>query len=95
MSSTVSTMPAAWAALRTAKLDPAVGTVIKGEGKVVFHDVSRCDLHRMCVETAGKYPDVEIWTEVLKDKDIRGVRYTEKETCGAFLGYLWFYFKAA
>ena len=92
MSPATSTMSAAWAVLRT--LSPAVGTSITGEGRVVFHDVSRCDLHRMCVETIGKYPDVEIWMELLKDRDVRGVRYTERvNSVGVFLGYLWFYFK--
>ncbi len=89
------TMSAAWIALHKSEIKPAVGTSITGEGKVVYHDISRCDLHRMCVETAGKYPDVEIWMDMLKDKDVRGCRYTERETCGAFLGYLWFYWKEA
>ncbi len=88
-------MPAAWTALRTAVLDPAVGTAITGEGRVVFHDITRCDLHRVCIETTGKYPDLEVWSEVLKAYDLRGYRYTERETCGAFFGYLWFYFKEA
>lgn len=75
-------------------LSPAIGTTITGEGRVVFHDISRCGLHRMCVETEGKYPDWEVWAELLKTYDIRGMRYTEKETIlVAFLGYLWIYFK--
>ncbi len=86
-------MPTAWAALRTPELSPAVGTSIQGEGRVVFHDVTRYGLHRLCIETSRKYPDLEIWSELLKDKDLRGYRYTERITCDVFLGYLWFYFK--
>lgn len=71
-----------------------VGTVITGEGKVVFHDVTRYGLHRLCVETAGKYPDVEVWLEMLKAYRVKSIRYTEKITVGnLFFGYLWFYFK--
>src|SRR5262245_36457792 len=74
-------------------LTPGVGTGIKDEGKVVFHDVSRCDLHRMCVAVTGKYPDVELWMEMLKDKNVIATRYTEKMVAGAFIGGLWFYWK--
>ena len=74
------------------KLSPALGTVITGEGKVVFRDVTRYGLHRMCVETVGKYPDVETWMELLKDRDVKAIRYTEKMTA-VFVGYLWFYWK--
>jgi len=71
-----------------------VGTTITGEGKVVFHDVTRYGLHRLCVEVTGKYPDVEVWLEMLKDMNVRLIRYTEKITVGdLFIGYLWFYFK--
>jgi hypothetical protein len=94
----VSTAPARtitqWTVSEPRKLTPAVGTGIKDEGKVVFHDVSRCDLHRMCVAVAGKYPDVETWMELLKEKRVIATRYTEKITStGLFIGYLWFYWK--
>lgn len=75
-----------------ASVSPAVGTVIRGEGKVVHHDVTKYDLHRMCVAVTNKYPDIEIWLEMLKDKQVREVRYTEKLT-SVFIGYLWFYWK--
>jgi len=70
-----------------------VGTVITGEGGVVFHDVTPHGLHRMCVGVRGKYPDVEVWMETLKDVRVRKIRYTEKMTVGQFVGYLWFYWK--
>jgi hypothetical protein len=70
-----------------------VGTVITGEGAVVFRDVTRHGLHRMCVAVRGKYPDVEIWMELLKDVDVLKTRYTEKMTVGQLVGYLWFYWK--
>lgn len=76
-----------------APLSPAVGTVITGEGRVVFHDVTRYDLHRMCVATKDMYPDVETWLALLKGKEVKATRYTEKIVSGVFLGYLWFYWK--
>ncbi len=75
------------------QVSPAVGTVITGEGRVAFHDITRFGLHRLCIEASGKYPDLETWSQMLKGMDLRGHRYTERETCGAFLCYLWIYFK--
>ena len=72
---------------------PAVGTKITGEGRVVFHDVTAYDLHRMCVATEGRYPDVEVWMELLKDRHVMFIRYAEKITAGVFIGGLWFYWK--
>jgi hypothetical protein len=74
-------------------VSPAVGTVITGEGRVVFHDVTRYDLHRMCVATPQRYPDVETWLETLKGRNVMATRYTEKTTGTVFIGYLWFYWK--
>ena len=74
-------------------MNPAVGVVIADEGRVVHHDVTRYDLHRMCVAVGEKYPDVGIWMELLKDKDVICTRYTEKMVAGAFVGGLWFYWK--
>jgi len=76
-----------------APVSPAVGTVITSEGKVIFHDVTRYELHRMCVATRDMYPDVETWLELLKGKDVKATRYTEKIVSGVFIGYLWFYWK--
>jgi hypothetical protein len=74
-------------------ISPAVGTRITGEGSVVFHDVTFYGLHRMCVATQGKYPDVNTWMEMLKEVHVMRTRYTEKMTVGVFTGYLWFYWK--
>lgn len=72
----------------------AVGTVITNEGRVVENDVTRYGLHRLCVEVAGKYPDVEVWLELLNEVSVKRIRYAEKITFGdLFIGYLWFYFK--
>lgn len=79
--------------LKERGVSPAVGTGITGEGKVVFHDVTMYGLHRMCVGVAGKYPDVEIWLELLRDVHVMKTRYTEKMTVSVFVGYLWFYWK--
>lgn len=77
------------------QLYPAVGTVITNEGKVVRHDVTRYGLHRMCVAVKDKYPDVETWFELLKNKPLIKIktRYAEKIVAGVFIGYLWFYWK--
>lgn len=73
-------------------LSPAVGTKITGEGMVVRHTVSRLDLHTLVVAVKDKYPDIEIWMEVLKDKHILLHHYSEKiET--VFTGYLWMFWK--
>ena len=75
-----------------AQLSPAVGTALRGEGSIVFHDVTRCGLHRLCISVAHKYPDLELWCELLKDKDLLRHRYTETNK-QVFIGYLWFYWK--
>jgi hypothetical protein len=74
------------------QLSPEVGTAIKGEGSIVFHDVTAYDLHRLCVSVAYKYPDLETWCELLKDKQLKAHRYTEK-MAQVFIGYLWLYWK--
>ena len=76
-------------------LRPSVGTAITGQGSVCFHDVTVYGLHRMCVETKGKYPDVETWLKLLEDREyeIKLIRYTEKLNDVGFYGYLWFYWK--
>lgn len=70
-----------------------VGTVITHEGKMISHEVSRYGLHRLCVAVEGKYPDVELWLEMLGGVSVKRIRYDEKVTLGVFVGYLWFYFK--
>ena len=76
-------------------ITPALGTVITGEGKVVFRDETGYGLQRMCVSTQGKYPDVETWTALLENRDLTfiKIRYTEKMVAHVFTGYLWFYWK--
>lgn len=76
-------------------ISPAIGTVIAGEGKVVYHDVTVYGLHRMCVAVKDKYPDVETWLKLLENReyDIKLIRYTEKTVAHVFTGFLWFYWK--
>lgn len=78
-----------------AVLSPALGTVIAGEGRVVFRDVTVHGLHRMCIETKGVYPDVETWMKLLEGREMKIIRtrYTEKQSEIAFFGYLWFFWK--
>jgi hypothetical protein len=72
-----------------------IGTSIKGEGKVVRRDITIYGLNRMCVECIGKYPDLELWSALIADKQTPRVwqhRYTEKMNVD-FHGYLWIYWK--
>lgn len=77
------------------KLTPSVKTSIKDEGTVVFHDVTRYGLRRMCVASYSKYPSLETWLDLLpKDAQPQLYRYTEKVTAeSVFIGYLWIYYK--
>lgn len=70
-----------------------LGTVIRGEGKVIFDDVTRYGLHRTCIEATDKYPDVELWLTLFDGKRVLLTRYTERIMASVFVGYLWFYWK--
>jgi hypothetical protein len=77
-------------------LQPSAKTTIRGEGGVVFRDVTRYGLHRMCVAAYRKYPDLEVWAGMLpRGADIEGAacRYAEKIVSDVFVGYLWLYWK--
>lgn len=74
----------------------AAGTVITGEGKIVRHDVTVYDLHRLCVELKDRYPDLETWSAMVshgREMRLWRHRYTEKIVANVFTGYLWFYWK--
>ena len=73
------------------RLSPAVGTTITGEGTVVSHKVSRLQLHAMIVAVNGKYPNIELWLEMLKDKHVVLHHYSEKIVAHVFTGYLWLF----
>ena len=77
----------------TRVLKPDVGTTITGEGTVVKHTVSRLDLHTMIVATKSKYPDIELWMEMLKGKNVVLHHYSEKIVAYVFTGYLWLFWK--
>lgn len=74
------------------ELNPRVGTALTGEGTVVFRDVTRFGLHRMCVECAMKYPDVEAWCEMV-GAPVKLMRYTERMRGPVLFGYLWLFWK--
>jgi hypothetical protein len=74
-------------------LTPRVKTVLQGHGAVIFHDVTRYGLHRMCVAQFNQYPDLEPWLAMIEKARVLAHRYVEKETAGVFIGYLWIYFK--
>ncbi len=77
-------------------VSPAIGTVIRGTGRVVRHDVTVHDLHRLCVELHGEYPDLETWAELVQQR--RTIKtwlhsYSEKMTSTVLNCYLWIYWK--
>ena len=77
------------------ELRPALNTKITDQGKVVFRDRTRYGLHRMCVATEGKYPDLETWLRMLDaTADPKLYYYAEKTVIGdIFIGYLWLFWK--
>lgn len=77
-----------------------VGIRISGEGVVVFRDETVHGLQRLCVEQVGKYPDLEMWSEMLFGTLGRAPRmwlhrYTEKVNAEAGICrcFLWMYWK--
>lgn len=71
----------------------AVGTRITGEGIVVRRTESRLGLHTAVIAERDKYPDIEVWLEPLKGKDVRLHHYSEKVVVNVFTGYLWLFWK--
>lgn len=79
----------------------SVGTKITGEGVVVFRDETVYGLQRMCIEQVGRYPDLEMWSEMLV-RSLGGApriwrhRYVEKVSgeSGLCRCFLWMYWKA-
>lgn len=43
----------------------SIGTVLTGNGKVIRRRVSAQGLHTMVVEQVGRYPDLELWSEMV------------------------------
>lgn len=71
-----------------------LGTKIKGEGVVIFKDVTVYGLHRMCVEMLDKYPDVEVWSQMLGEWSIARHDYRERIVNDFSVNcQLWFYWK--
>lgn len=66
---------------------------MKGKGRVMSHDVTRYGLHRMAVELADGYPDLDTWVRMLP-AGTRLAHYDYTEKAGlVFVGYLWLYWK--
>jgi len=74
-------------------LDLPLGLKIAGHGQVVFRDVTRYGLHRLCVMQAGQYPDETVWVTLVRCCEVLAVRYTERIMAGVFTGFLWIYWK--
>ena len=66
-----------------------------GSGRVVWHDMTRYNLGRLCIETSERYPDLETWCQAVTGagKDIKGHRYTDRAGKAGLIGYLWIYYK--
>jgi hypothetical protein len=76
-----------------ALVGPAVGTTIKGQGAVVRHDVTHYGLHRLCIALAGRYPDLELWCEMIKGRELKLHDYAERIVVNVCQCYLWLYWK--
>jgi hypothetical protein len=72
----------------------AVGDGITGHGRVVRRDVTRCGLHRMTVEQAERFPDLETWVQVLgPTARVLLCDYSERHVAGMLVCGLVLYFK--
>lgn len=65
---------------------------IINEGTVVRHTVSRFGLHTTVIGAKGKYPDIEIWLEMIKGRVVLH-HYSERVTVNVFTGFLWLWWK--
>ena len=70
-----------------------VGTAITGEGAVIFKDVTVHGLQRMCVEQLGKYPDVEVWAQMIGAWSIARHDYRERIVSNVAVCHLWIFWK--
>lgn len=76
-----------------AVLSPAVGTVIRDQGRVMFRDCTKHGLHRMKVTLVGRYPDLEVWGSGLQGKDLKLHNYSERTVSGLLECTLELYWK--
>jgi hypothetical protein len=77
---------------QTAVLMPRVGTRITGHGEVIMRDVTFYGLHRMCVQSVGRYPDLEMWVAMVSGP-VWLYHYGERSGAGQMVGLLWLYWK--
>lgn len=76
------------------ELSPRVKTTITGQGTVVLHDITRKGLHRLKVERANDYPDLDTWRKMLpKEHRYLGCMTNEQLNPTGFIGTLWIYYK--
>ena len=69
-----------------------VGTKISGEGVVIFKDVTVHGLHRMCIQQNDKYPDVEVWSQLINWK-IAAHDYRDRIVSNVVVCHLWLFWK--
>lgn len=60
---------------------------------MVRRTVSRLGLHTAVIAASDQYPDIEVWLELLKNKDVRLHHYSERVVVDIFIGYLWLFWK--
>lgn len=73
-----------------------VGMGITNEGVVIFKDVTRHGLHRLCIEDVNHYPDLELWSEFVSTK--HPVQkwlhdYRERMVANILVCHLWIFWK--
>ena len=79
--------------MASADLSPAVGTRLTGDGVVMLHTVSRFGLHRVVVETEGRYPDLVKWLAMLPPSARVMTHHHAERFNNVFIGMLEIYFK--
>jgi hypothetical protein len=66
-------------------------------GIVTFHDRTIYELGRICIQSGGKYPDLETWVQHLtsRGKVVKTYYYAEQVGRQGLSGYLWLYYVSA
>lgn len=70
-----------------------VGTAITGEGRVIFRDCTVHGLERMCIEQLDKYPDVEVWSQMITGATRWWHDYRERMASNVLVCHLWIFWK--
>ena len=75
-----------------------VGVMIGGE-RVIYHD--RCidalgrwfGLLKIGIESEYRFPDVDVWSKALEDKNLLMYCYSKRQGERSFSGRLWLFYK--